>query len=63
VFLNRTKGQNNGILHPSQALRAVNGGVKFLSRAATGKELITLYDQAIASGTNILTGVIIGRLC
>ncbi len=63
MFSNRNKRHNFGTPHPSQALRAVNGGVKFLSRAATGNELITLFDQAIASGTNFLTGVIIGRLC
>jgi len=38
-------------------------GIILFSRLATGKGFIALTDQAVASATNFLTGVIIGRAC
>lgn len=38
-------------------------GIVLFSRLATGKGFIALADQAVASATNFLTGVIIGRAC
>jgi len=41
----------------------IRAGISLLSRKTTHKGIITLTDQAVASATNFLTGVIIGRAC
>jgi len=41
----------------------MQAGIALFSRLATGKGVIALTDQAVASTTNFLTGVIIGRAC
>ena len=41
----------------------IRAGISLLSRHTTRKGVITLADQAVASATNFLTGVIIGRAC
>lgn len=41
--------------------RLMNAGIELLSGATTRKGLVTLADQAVASATNFLTGIIIGR--
>lgn len=41
----------------------IGGSWKFLSSEASRKGFITLADQTVVSGTNFLTGVIIGRAC
>ncbi len=41
----------------------IRAGISLLSRPTTRKGVITLADQVVASATNFLTGVIIGRAC
>lgn len=41
----------------------IRTGISLLSRPTTRKGVVTLADQAVASATNFLTGVIIGRAC
>jgi len=41
----------------------IRAGIGFLSNMTARKGVITIADQAVASATNFLTGVIIGRAC
>lgn len=41
----------------------MRGSIAFLSSTAARKGIVALADQAVFSGTNFLTGIIIGRVC
>lgn len=41
----------------------IHSHIALFQRGITGKALITVFDQAVVSASNLLTGIIIGRSC
>ena len=52
-----------GIVTAHPLRNCIRAGIGLLSKPTARKGVITLADQAVASATNFLTGVIIGRAC